>query len=267
MKKLISILAAVFLLSACGDAFQYHPYDVRLEGKLGINASNISRIEKATLGRDTIRFALISDTQGWFDDTEDEIAVINSRSDLDFVVHGGDVTDFGDTKEYLWQRDLLETLDIPYVVLIGNHDCLGTGKETYKKIFGPTVFSFIAARVKFVCINTNAMEYDYSEDIPDFTFLEEEWTADSADFDRTIVCMHAAPYTEQFNNNVAKPFEHYMYQFPGLMFCLCGHTHVLEVEDIFGDGLLYYTTACAHKRMFYVFTLTPDGYEYEIVEY
>lgn len=49
------------------------------------------------------------------------------RSDIDFVVHGGDVTDFGATKVYLWSRDLLKTLNKLFVTLLGNHDCWGTG--------------------------------------------------------------------------------------------------------------------------------------------
>ena len=80
---------------------------------------------------------------------------------IDFVIHGGDMSDFGVTKEFLWQRDIMNGLKVPYVALIGNHDCLGTGEETYKTVFGPTNFSFIAGNVKFVCLNTNALEYDY----------------------------------------------------------------------------------------------------------
>ena len=40
------------------------------------------------------------------------------------------------TDEFLWQRDIMNKLKIPYVVLLGNHDCLGTGEETYRAIFG-----------------------------------------------------------------------------------------------------------------------------------
>ena len=46
--------------------------------------------------------------------------------------------------------------DVPYVGLIGNHDCLGTGEETFRIVFGDPNFSFIAGRIKFVCLNTNA---------------------------------------------------------------------------------------------------------------
>ena len=52
---------------------------------------------------------------------------INKRGDVDFVVHCGDISDFGVTREFELQRDILEKLTMPYVVLIGNHDCLGSG--------------------------------------------------------------------------------------------------------------------------------------------
>ena len=43
-----------------------------------------------------------------------------------------------------------------FVALLGNHDCLGTGNQSYQKIFGNPDFSFIAGKVNFVCLNTNA---------------------------------------------------------------------------------------------------------------
>ena len=106
--------------------------------------------------------------------------------------------------------------DRPYVVLIGNHDCLGTGAETYKAVFGPTNFSFIAGNVKFICLNTNALEYDYSEPVPNFTFMEQELTNRQDEFKKTVISMHARPYTDVFNDNVAKVFQHYVKQYPGI---------------------------------------------------
>jgi 3',5'-cyclic AMP phosphodiesterase CpdA len=57
------------------------------------------------------------DTQGWFDDTKDMVKSINNHHTIDFVVHGGDITDFGITKEFEWQRDILNGLQVPYVVI------------------------------------------------------------------------------------------------------------------------------------------------------
>ena len=232
-------LAACLALAGCDGVFDYHPYDVRISGETDINRRAIERIEAATAGRDTLRVAFVSDSHGWYSATDDMVADINARGGVDF----------------------------PYVALIGNHDCLGTGEELFRRVYGEPNFSFIAGRVKFVCLNTNATEYDYVAANPDFDYMEAEMTADSAHFDRTIVCMHAAPYSDQFNNNVAKPFQLYVRAFPGLLFCIYGHDHRQAASDPFGDGVMYYGVDCADHRNYMLFTITPDGYDHETVSY
>jgi hypothetical protein len=267
MKKVIFISIQLLILSclcAC-DLFDYHPYDVKITGDRDVNRNNCNLIESSCQGKDTLRFAVMGDTQRWYDETQDFVNVINKRSDIDFVIHGGDISDFGVTDEMLLQRDIMNGLNVPYVVLIGNHDCLGTGLEAYKKIFGPLNFSFIAGRIKFVCLNTNAMEYDYSEPVPNLTFIEDESKADSTKFDKTVVCMHSRPYCEQFYNNVAKAFEYYIRMLPGLQFCTVAHDHRLSVEQYFNDGIVYYGSDRISNRDYLLFTITPNGYSYEVV--
>ena len=266
MKRLLPYLLSMLLLASC-SAFDYHPYDVNISGATGINARNIALIEAACKDKDTLRVAFMGDTQGWMDDTRDMISDINKRGNVDFVVHGGDMTDFGLTKEFQWQRDIMQKLEVPYVVIIGNHDCLGTGVSSYEKIFGTLNFSFIAARVKFVCLNTNSMEFDYSEPVPDFTFLETEEKSDSALFSRTVLCMHAGPYSDEFNNNVVNPFENEVLRFPGLLFCSMAHDHHFAEQELYKDGVKYYTSDCAKERRYTLFTITPSGYSYALITY
>ncbi len=265
-KSIFNLLSCLLLLSGC-DLIDYHPYDVRLSGKRDINAKNMERIEENCQGKTTIRFITMGDSQRWYDETEAFVKAANARNDIDFVIHGGDLSDFGVTDEFLWQRDIMEGLHVPYVALIGNHDCLGTGRETYKKVFGPTNFSFIAGDVKFVCLNTNALEYDYSEPVPDLTFIENELTHRRNEFSKTVFSMHARPYTDVFNDNVAKVFEYYVTQFPGLQFCTVAHEHRISSEDVFGDGVMYYGSDCMKTRSYLLFTITPDDYTYEVVYY
>lgn len=264
--KTISVFVLIYIvLSACSDLFDTHPYDVSVVGDVDINSKNIYRIEKECLNKDTLRIAFISDTHIWFREFDAMVNNINNRNDIDFVVHLGDLSDTGTLKEFNWTRDILGKLSKPYVALIGNHDFLGTGDEIYERIWGAIDFSLIAGRIKFVCLNTNAIEYDYLAAVPNFDFLEEQRTLDSISFDRTIVCMHARPYSDQFNNNVAKAFEFYLRSFPGLMFCINGHDHYLNVDDIYDDEVLYYGLGCALDRNYLVFSITPNSYEYEIV--
>ena len=265
-RLLIALLPFVMFLCGC-DLIEYHPYDARVNGSVGINRKNIERIERLCAGKDTIRFAVISDTQRWYDETEQMVKIINSNDSIDFVIHCGDLTDFGVTKEFIWMRRELNKIKAPYVCLIGNHDCLGTGEHVFTKIWGSVNFAFTAGDTRFVCLNTNAREYDHTVSVPDFSFISEEQDSFPSAARRTIVAMHAKPYSEQFDNNIAQVFEYMILRFPNLMFCLCGHDHKFMAEDLFEDGNIYYECTSAGKRGFLIFTLYPNGYEYREVHF
>jgi len=244
---------------------EYHPYDGRVSGETGINEKNIKRIEEVCKGKETIRFAVIGDTQRWYDETELFVKALNARNDIDFVIHGGDVSDFGLTKEFTWMRDILNKLNVPYVVLLGNHDCLANGVDVFHTVFGEVNFSFLAGNTKFICLNTNALEFDYSHPVPDFQFIEEEYKDTREEYQKTIFAMHVRPFSEQFNNNVANVFQRYIKEFPQLQFCLNAHDHQITADDLFDDGVIYYGSANIQKRKYLLFTLKPDGYDYEVV--
>lgn len=266
--RLLLFTLLTVCLSAC-DMFESHPYDVHISGETGLTEKNINLIEEQLQGKKTFRFAMISDTQRRYDETVDAVNAINARGDIEFVVHGGDQSDFGATKEFMWMRDIFNDFDMPYVCVIGNHDCLGTGEDSYTTIYGDKNFAFTAGNVRFICLNTNALEYDYSEPVPDFDFMESELENLPAEVEKTIFVMHVRPGEEVvFNNNVDDIFEYYINRFPGVQFCLYGHEHQLTVDDLFGDGVLYYQCPSIEKRIYLVFTINEDGtYDYEPVEF
>lgn len=254
------------LLGGC-DMIEYHPYDLDIDGETDVNRRHIEQIEKATRGKDEIRFAVISDTQRWYDETEDAVEALNRRGDLDFVVHTGDLSDFGLKLEFEKQRDILNGLNVPYVCLLGNHDCLATGLDVYRRVFGTEDFAFTAGNVRFLCLNTNALEFDNSSAVPNIQYIRDEIDNVPEGVEKTVVAMHAGPFSEQFNNNLAEYFEYYLRQMPGLQFCVYGHGHNLSVDDFFDDGILYYECTCAKKRAYLLFTLNADGYAYEVVDF
>lgn len=258
----------LFLCFYSCDLIDYHPYDGRLDSHIetNINQKNIERITSICNGKDTIRFAFMGDSQRALDETQKFVEHINKNDSIDFIIHGGDISDFGIKKEYEWAYDVLSKLKQPYVALIGNHDVIGNGDQVYRKIYGKENFSFVTSDIKFVCLNTNAIEYDYSHPVPDFSYIKEE-LADSLSSKRTVVVMHAPPGSEQFDNNVKDVFQIYIKYFPSLLFCLHAHNHQFSANDIFDDGIIYYGCENMAKRSYLLFTITREDYFYEIVHF
>lgn len=266
MKRIHTLfLVPALLLSAC--QVDYHPYDTRISGETGINAKNIERIETACSGKQSIRFAVISDTQRWYDETRDVVKALNQRTDIDFVIHTGDMADFGMKSEFERMRDILNRLSVPYVAIIGNHDCLATGERVFIRIFGVCNYGFTAGNVRFICLNTNSLEYRKDEAVPDLEFLRDQIEHFPAEATKTIVAMHAQPYSEQFDNQVVELFQATIRQFPALQFCVHGHGHKFNVEDIFDDGVIYYECGNIQKRGYLLFTVNEEGYQYEKVSF
>lgn len=244
------------------------PYDVHITGEKNLTFKNISLINSNLKSKDSFAFAMISDSQRFYDEAKDAVEAINRDDEIAFVVHGGDLTEYGATKEFLWQRDILEKLNKPYVCVIGNHDCLATGVEAYLSLFGPLNFSFTAGNVKFICLNSNALEFDYSVDVPDMNFIKHELESLLPSETKTIVLMHAGPNSEQFNSNFADEFHSSISKFPNLQFCLYGHGHNVRVDEFFNDGIIYYECPSTNKRQYLKFRIhTDNNYDYEVVDF
>lgn len=292
-----AMACAALIMGMCGcDNFEYHPYDAPIHGNISLNATAIEKIQASISGL-PMKFAFVTDTQSAYDELAEAVEIIKSRGDVDFIVHGGDQTDFGLPDEFVWCRDILEKSGLPFFAVIGNHDCLGNGEDTFRYIYGEKNFSFNVAGVHFLCLNTNALEYDYSEPVPDLDFMEADAAAVAGlnaqapgSVSHTVVVMHSRPYDEQFNNNVAKPFLYYLTFFPGMEadagnavdeaacpgymagtrargFCINGHNHSQSVLDINDGGILFYQSANMRKRSFLIFTVTDEGYEMEVVDF
>lgn len=163
-------LAGLTMLTNGCDMIEYHPYDLNIKGDTDINRKNIQTIEANLNGKEEFSFVLISDTQRWYDETEDAVNAINERNDVDFVIHCGDLSDFGMKMEFEKQRDILNRLSVPYVCLLGNHDCLATGKEVFNTIFGDENFAFTAGNVRLYASTPTLWSLITRKPYPTFLF-------------------------------------------------------------------------------------------------
>ena len=115
----------------------------------------------------------------------------------------------------------------------------------------------------------SSVEHDYLQDGFWAYKMEDELTNLPEGIEKTVFLMHVKPYEFIFNNNVARVFQEYVKQFPNVQFCLYGHEHQLTVDDLFGDGILYYQCPNIGKRTYLVFTIKEGTheYDYEAVEF
>lgn len=255
--------SVILILSSCG-LFEYHPYDAKTYDIEALNAKNIQRIIENDDSSDTLRFIWMGDTQRFYDETKDFVTDVNKRnSNVDFVLHGGDVTDFGLSKEYKWIYDIFEDLTVPYVTLLGNHDAVGYGDNLFEEMFGDYNFSFETHRTRFICLNTNVLEFDAATPVPDFDYMSS-FVDDTSSIDNTIVVMHVPPFTVDFNNNSAPLFNSIIESYKNVHFCLNAHIHKLRENDFFDNGIIYYGCDDIAGRNYMLFTVTADTYSYTI---
>ena len=80
---------------------------------------------------------------------------INSLEDIDFVLIGGDLTDFGTDEELASVKKMLDSLRYEYYVVAGNHDAKWSesGCNTFKEVFGYDHFDFSAKGWRFIGCN------------------------------------------------------------------------------------------------------------------
>ncbi|WP_447641832.1 MULTISPECIES: outer membrane protein assembly factor BamB family protein [Chitinophagaceae] len=94
------------------------------------------------------KFAFVSDThvgsETGAEDLRRTVADINKDTSIRFVVHTGDVTEFGADSEIRLAKQILDSLNKPYYIIPGNHDAnwSESGSNTFKKIFGAETFAF-----------------------------------------------------------------------------------------------------------------------------
>lgn len=104
------------------------------------------------------RFAFISDTHiGSPNGTAEEdlrrtVADINRMDDIAFVVLTGDITELGTDEEIALAKRILDSLDVPWYIIPGNHDTgwSESGGVTFSRVFGYDRFHFEHNGIVFI---------------------------------------------------------------------------------------------------------------------
>lgn len=193
MRHFTAIILGIISLSSCKDLIQYSPYDADVS-EYGLNEKNIREITEINPA-DTLWFIALSDVHHWYDNLKEATGKINTLSNISFVVVCGDITDVGLCKEFEWYNEVMKNLKVPYITLVGNHDYRSNGDIIYKKMFGPSNFTFDVAPYHFIGFDDVVWEHDN-------TFPNFEWLNTSlCDTTSTIqvVFAHLPPWSSDLN--------------------------------------------------------------------
>ena len=112
----------------------------------------------ASAQKKAFRFAFLSDTHigspngGAEEDLRRTVADINAMNDIAFVVLTGDITELGTNAELAVAKRILDSLDVPYYIIPGNHDTgwSESGGLSFNQIFGDDKFYFQYNGVHFI---------------------------------------------------------------------------------------------------------------------
>ncbi|WP_161890694.1 metallophosphoesterase family protein [Pontibacter russatus] len=255
-------LFLALLIQAC-DEFEYSPYEVRLEeDEKAINTRNIARIEALGISpEDTLRFVLTADLQGFYEENEAMAKHIRENQDSDFVLVGGDLTDFGLAKEFKLIHEDFKTIGVPYVAVIGNHDAVNNGHEAFLAMYGVFDTSFAVGNSKFILLNTNYIEFD--KRVPDLDWLEKELKA-AAGYENVFVLSHIPPQNYEFGEEKSGRYYQLISDYD-VTYSLHGHNHNFDLYFPYDGKVPYMQTGAAEDREYIVFTVIGDEVSFERV--
>ena len=245
----------------CGQ-FDYDHYQMRPSEYENLNAKSIARV--TGISKDTITIAVIGDSQRYYDETNEMVPKMNAVSDIDFVVHTGDIVDFGLQDEYIWMHEVLRKLRAPYIAVAGNHDLIAHGEQIYQQMYGPLNFSFTVSGNKFVYLNTNSREYGFPLDVPDLAWLDRE-LADTANYNNAIIVSHVAHINPDFNPNLRSGFEEVLRKYRKVILSVNGHNHGFSYRPPGDDNIAYINTNSTYTEKFLVIKIWGNSFSYEIV--
>jgi 3',5'-cyclic-AMP phosphodiesterase len=254
---LVMIIYAVMGVGC--DNFEYNPYqtivndnDVRVT-----TAHNIQLLE-ALPHKDTLRIVFFGDTQRLYDDVSDLVKSVNQLPEVDAVFITGDISDFGLVREYEIMNRQLKKLKVPFLTVIGNHDCLGNAKELYKKIYGPLDYSFTWNDIRFVMVNTNSREFSFNGQVPDLAWMRDQ-IKDTALFEATIFVAHIPPYDNDFDPDLEAEYSSIVRDSKNPIANVNGHRHSFSLTQPYSDGIWYLNTSSPVNRIYSLVTVYPYG--------
>lgn len=200
-------------------------------------------------------FAWFTDTHvgGATGDSDLTVCVknVNSRSDIDFVVITGDVTELGKNKQLLRAKEILKNLKVKYYIIPGNHDTKWSESFCSKfiELWGANRFAFDHKGIRHIGLNSGIIWRGGGGHIEgnDLLWLDSIITATPQEMPVVVYTHH--PLTPELDNwfkvvQIVKK--------RNIRAFLCGHGHVDHAAKVNGIPSIMSRAILGVKR--------PTGY-------
>ncbi|MBL7742217.1 MAG: PQQ-binding-like beta-propeller repeat protein [Chitinophagaceae bacterium] len=188
------------------------------------------------------RFAFISDTHigspngSAEEDLRRTVRDINAMNDIAFVVLTGDITELGTNEELKLAKQILDSLDVPWHIIPGNHDTgwSESGGVGFGTVFGNDKFSFEYNGIRFIGCASGPYVRMSDGHVPRsaINWLDKELAALKPQ--QPVIFLNHYPIDNGLDNwyEITDRLRHY-----NIWAILCGHGHAnkaMTFEDIPG---------------------------------
>ena len=222
-RRALLTAATAFLLGSC---IRFSPFQVDLsdaqQHQTEKSLARLQAIPRAQVSADApLTLAFLADSHDGYANFGKIVSAVNGHPEVELVIHGGDLTDFGSQQEYVWAYDIFKGFNAPYLEVAGNHDGLSNGRTLYEKMFGAENFEFRYGGVHFVFLNVNTIEWQETQ--PDLAFLTAQVNTPAPV--ATVVVAHQPPYSEPHLTPAVSGQIEKILADAGVQFYLYGHVH------------------------------------------
>lgn len=188
-----------------------------------------SEIVSPATSSEEVKFAYLTDVHisvgtTNVEDLENSVKDINALGDINFVILGGDITEFGSDAEILLAKSVLDKLTCPYYILAGNHDSKWSesGCNTFAKVFGYESFDFEAGGVRFIGCNSGPNMRMAPALVPRESMVWLDSLTKAIPRGTPVIFVNHYPLTEEMLNY--KDVLTYLSR-TNIQLALCGHGH------------------------------------------
>ena len=188
---------------------------------------------------ETFRFAFFTDlhigTSVAPKDLSDAINDVNSRTDIDFVLVNGDVTELGTNAQLDVAKGMLDKLKVPYYAIAGNHETKWSesGNTYFSAAFGDSKYTFEHKGVRFISVTSGPLLRMGDGHISPYDMRWIRETLEGMESKNTPV-IFATHYQLQGDMDVAEDLISTLCPY-NVLVSLCGHGHrnrLMPVDNI-----------------------------------